>query len=105
MMNTVWIYDTAVFPFHRAEEYHQFHDVNTLDAYARTRPACVSARMCFVCLCLSFLCGCKPVLTIKPPLHNIPYSPLWIFDFSLFSSYSLKFACVWFLHLFRGLQR
>jgi len=54
VMNTVWIYDTAVFPFHRAEEYHQFHDVNTLDAYARTRPACMSARMC-LCVCvLSF---------------------------------------------------
>jgi hypothetical protein len=24
-LNTVWIYDIADFPFHRAEEYHQFY--------------------------------------------------------------------------------
>ena len=24
-LNTVWIYDNADFPFHRAEEYHQFY--------------------------------------------------------------------------------
>ena len=39
----------------------------------------------FVCLCLSFLCGCKSVLTIEPPLHDIPHSPLHThFRFSIF---------------------
>ena len=26
LVNTVWVYDTQQFPFHRAESYHQFWD-------------------------------------------------------------------------------
>jgi hypothetical protein len=51
----------------------------------RTHTSCM--HVCsdvFVCPCLSFLCGCKSVLTIEPPLHNIPYKQLWILDFPCF---------------------
>ena len=72
----------------------------------RTHTSCM--HVCsdvFVCLCLEFFLAVSPCSQLSRPCIIFHIAHFWIFYFSLFSSYSLEFACVCFLNLFRGLQR
>jgi hypothetical protein len=72
----------------------------------RTHTSCM--HVCsdvFVCLCLEFFLAVSPCSQLSRPCIIFHIAHFWIFYSSLFSSYSLEFACVCFLNLVRGLQR